>query len=75
MTTRKRPGGRREPPGGRPPKGNSRLVCYVKPETRSYIDSEAEKTGATLGEIVDRLVQERQPAHRPKGEQDDGGSN
>lgn len=57
MTTqRKRPGGRREPPGGRPPKGNIRLVCYVQPETRKYIDNEVERTGETLGQVIDRLA-------------------
>lgn len=56
MANPKKPGGRREPPGGRPPKGNSRLVCYVQPETRKYIDGEADRLGMTLGEIVDQLV-------------------
>lgn len=59
MTTkRKGPGGRREPPGGRPPKGNIRLVCYVQPETRAAIDEEAEREGTTLGEVVDRWFTE-----------------
>lgn len=57
MTTpKKKPGGRREPPGGRPPKGNTRLVCYVQPHTRKFIDEEAERTGDTLGQVVDQLV-------------------
>ena len=60
---RKRPGGRREPPGGRPPKGNIRLVCYVQPETRKLIDDEAAQSGETLGEVVDRLIR---PGRRPR---------
>ncbi len=52
----KKPGGRREPPGGRPPKGNIRLVCYVQPKTREYIDGESARTGDTLGQVIDRLV-------------------
>lgn len=57
MTNRpKKVGGRREPPGGRPPKGNVRLVCYVQPETRKAIDEEAEREELTLGQVVDRLV-------------------
>lgn len=56
MSNRKRPGGRREPPGGRPPKGNARLVCYVQPHTRKYIDEEAERLEMTLGEVIDQLV-------------------
>lgn len=55
---KKKTGGRREPPGGRPPKGNTRLVCYVQPHTRAFIDSEAEKTGDTLGQVIDYLVKE-----------------
>jgi hypothetical protein len=54
-TPKKKPGGRREPPGGRPPKGNSRLVCYVQPQTRKAIEDEAEELGATLGEVVDQM--------------------
>lgn len=50
----KKIGGRREPPGGRPPKGNVRLVCYVQPETRAAIDEEAEREGLTLGQVIDR---------------------
>lgn len=53
---RKRVGGRREPPGGRPPKGNIRLVCYVQPETRKAIDEWAAREGLTLGQVIDRLV-------------------
>jgi hypothetical protein len=49
-------GGRREPPGGRPPKNNKRLVCYVQPHTREFIDNEAERTGDTLGQVIDQLV-------------------
>lgn len=57
MTDRpKRVGGRREPPGGRPPKGNVRLVCYVQKHTREFIDNEAERTGDTLGQVIDHLV-------------------
>lgn len=55
MTARKKTGGRRQPPGGRPPKGNSRLVCYVKPETRKAIEKEADRIGATLGEVIDQM--------------------
>jgi hypothetical protein len=56
MTTpKKKVGGRREPPGGRPPKGNSRLVCYVQPQTRKAIEEEAEKLGATFGEVIDQM--------------------
>lgn len=53
---KKRAGGRREPSGGRPPKGNVRLVCYVQPETRKAIDEWAERGGLTLGQVVDRFV-------------------
>ena len=53
---RKRPGGLRNPPGGRPAKGNTRLVCYVQPRTRAYIDAEVERRGCTLGQVIDRLV-------------------
>lgn len=52
----KRPGGRREPPGGRPPKGNIRLVCYIKPETRNVIDRVSAGWGVTLGEVLDAIV-------------------
>ena len=55
----KKIGGRREPPGGRPPKGNIRLVCYVQPKTRAAIDEEAERDGVTLGEVIDRWFTER----------------
>lgn len=58
MTDRpkKKRGGRREPPGGAPVKGNARLVCYVRPGTRALIDQESARTGETLGEVVDRLL-------------------
>lgn len=55
MTHRPKRGGRREPPGGAPVKGNVRLVCYVRPETRQAIEEEAAKIGATFGEIVDQM--------------------
>jgi hypothetical protein len=35
---KKKRGGRRNPPGGAPVKGNVRLVCYIRPETRKLID-------------------------------------
>jgi len=64
MTTpKKKPGGRREPPGGRPPKGNTRLVCYVQPQTRKAIEEEAEQSGMTFGEVVDQWMK-----HRSAGE-------
>ena len=63
VTTRKKIGGRREPPGGRPPKGNIRLVCYVQPETRAAIDKEAEQGEITLGEVIDRLVKGQADVH------------
>lgn len=56
MSDHKKTGGRREPPGGRPPKGNIRLVCYVQKETREKIDEAAQSEGMTLGEVVDALV-------------------
>ena len=43
--------------GGAPKKGNVRLVCLVQPATRALIDGESERTGETLGEVVDRLLQ------------------
>lgn len=56
MTTpKKKPGGRREPPGGRPKKGNTRLVCYVQPQTRTAIEEEAARLGATFGEVIDHM--------------------
>jgi len=64
--TIKKIGGRREPPGGRPPKGNIRLVCYVQPETRKAIDEEAKREGLTLGQVVDRWMDRQgdQPSDR-----------
>ena len=64
MSTGKKIGGRREPPGGRPPKGNVRLVCYVQPETREAIDEWAAREELTLGEVVDRLVKENNALRR-----------
>lgn len=63
---KKRVGGRREPPGGRPPKGNVRLVCYVQPETRKLIDGESERTGDTLGQVVDRFLVRRTDEEQSK---------
>lgn len=63
-------GGRREPPGGAPVKGNVRLVCYVQPHTRAEIDKIAEQEGLTLGQVVDRLVktdQEQRTRAQGKG--------
>jgi len=54
MTDRPKRGGRRQPPGGRPPKGNVKLACYVKPETLKEIDKEADRYSMTRGEIVER---------------------
>lgn len=77
MTDRpKRRGGRREPPGGAPVKGNVRLVCYVQPATRAVIDAEVARTGETLGQVVDRLIgsvigSEPQPAAKRGNEQRD----
>lgn len=62
----KKRGGRREPPGGAPVKGNVRLVCYVQPETRKLIDEEAERTGETLGQVVDRFLARRIDEEYPK---------
>jgi hypothetical protein len=59
MTARKRIGGRRDPPGGRPPKGNIRLVCYVQPKTRKAIDEWAAREGLTLGQVVDLWLKEQ----------------
>lgn len=52
---KKKRGGRRNPPGGAPVKGNVRLVCYVRADTRAAIDEAAEKGRMTLGEVVDGM--------------------
>lgn len=57
MTKKPKRGGRREPPGGRPTKGNVVLHCYVKPETVKKI-KEVQQSDETLGEVIDRIVQE-----------------
>lgn len=54
--TKKRRGGRREPPGGAPKKGHVRLVCYVQPGTRKAIDEEAARGEFTLGQVIDRWL-------------------
>lgn len=41
MTTRRKgPGGRREPPGGRPTKGNVKFYCYLPPDAIALFDKE-----------------------------------
>jgi hypothetical protein len=54
MTMQSKRGGRRDPPGGRPPKGNERFVCYIPP----YIIEEIDKSRGTLtrGEFIAGLV-------------------
>lgn len=60
MTEGKRkPGGRREPPGGRPRKNNVELKVYVKKATREKIVNAAQSEGLTLGEVVEYLVDGR----------------
>lgn len=55
MTTRRKgPGGRREPPGGRPPKGNVKFYCYVDPGIVKTIDEE--RGALTRGEFVTMLI-------------------
>lgn len=56
MTNKPKPGGLRNPPGGRPPKGNVELKCYVKKETREKIKEMSKSQEMTLGEVVDFLV-------------------
>jgi hypothetical protein len=45
----KKVGGRREPPGGRPPKGNVKFYCYIKPDAIEQFDKE--RGGLTRGEF------------------------
>lgn len=54
MTTRRKPGGRREPPGGRPPKGNVKFYCYLQPGLVETIDQE--RGALTRGEFLTLLV-------------------
>lgn len=54
MTERKKPGGRREPPGGRPPKGNVKFYCYVQPGIAKTIDQE--RGTLTRGEFLTLLI-------------------
>lgn len=57
--SKRRRGGRRNPRGGAPVKGNVRLVCYVRPETRALIDAMAGDT-LTLGQAVDKLATQKE---------------
>jgi hypothetical protein len=52
----KKRGGRREPPGGRPSKGNVKLCGYVKPETRAVVERVAGGWGVSLGEVLDAII-------------------
>lgn len=52
--TGKKRGGRREPPGGAPRKGNDKLCGYVRPETRRKVLSVA--GDGVIGEALDRIV-------------------
>lgn len=54
MAERPKRGGRREPPGGRPPKGNVKFFCYLHPDTVKAIDRQRGKL--TRGEFITRLV-------------------
>lgn len=54
MTDRRKPGGRRNPPGGRPPKGNVKFYCYVQPGIVETIDQE--RGTLTRGEFLTLLV-------------------
>lgn len=54
MTDRPKRGGLREPPGGRPSKGNVRMVCYVPPSILEEIDKR--RGELTRGEFVTGLV-------------------
>ncbi len=40
MTNRPKLGGRREPPGGRPPKGNVKFYLYLPPGAVEQFDNE-----------------------------------
>lgn len=53
---RSTPGGRRNPPGGAPTKGNTKLVCYVKPATLAAIETEKHEK-EPMGEALDRIIQ------------------
>jgi len=59
MTNKAKPGGRREPPGGRPRKHNVELKVHIKKEVREKIVSAAQSEGLTLGEVVEYLVDGR----------------
>ena len=55
MSERPKLGGRREPPGGRPPKGNVKFYCYVQPRTVETIDRA--RGELTRGEFITMLVE------------------
>lgn len=55
MTDRsKKIGGRRQPPGGRPPKGNVKFYCYVQPGIVETIDQE--RGALSRGEFLTMLI-------------------
>lgn len=54
MTNRPKLGGRREPPGGRPPKGNVKFYCYLQPGIVETIDQA--RGALTRGEFITLLI-------------------
>ena len=62
MTNRPKVGGRRQPPGGRPPKGNVKFYCYLQPAIVAAIDQE--RGELSRGEYITLLVETRTPPPR-----------
>jgi hypothetical protein len=54
MPDKPKPGGLRNPPGGRPPKGNVKWFCYLDPGIIETIDQE--RGALTRGEFITMLV-------------------
>lgn len=60
MTDRRKPGGRREPPGGRPPlppeERRVKVSISISPEVRQWLTGQRERPNEPISRVIERLL-------------------